>query len=122
MVMVMVRRGYLPLMRLRIRSYEIVRKAMGIFSNSSHPLRPHFNDYNLKKPPSISISNRKYWLNLTLFFNLYFIAEGHCVLYDREAPFELRIQDPNSGPQEVGTLEAIRVKILNLVSSRNEYV
>ena len=38
--------------------------------------------------------------------------------YDREAPFELRIQDPNSGPQEVGTLEAIRVKILNLVSKR----
>lgn len=38
------------------------------------------------------------------------------VAYDREAPFELRIQDPNSGPQEVGTLEAIRVKILQLVS------
>ena len=38
-------------------------------------------------------------------------------MYDREAPFELRIQDPNSGPQEVGTLEAIRVKILNLVSA-----
>ena len=36
--------------------------------------------------------------------------------FDREAPFELRIQDPNSGPQEVGTLEAIRVKILTLVS------
>jgi len=42
------------------------------------------------------------------------LAEGHQVLYDREAPFELRIQDPNSGPQEVGTLEAIRVKILTL--------
>ena len=53
---------------------------------------------------------------------MYFVAEGHCVLYDREAPFELRIQDPNSGPQEVGTLEAIRVKILNLVSSMNECV
>ena len=45
-----------------------------------------------------------------------FAAEGHVVAYDREAPFELRIQDPNSGPQEVGTLEAIRVKILQLVS------
>ena len=45
------------------------------------------------------------------------LAEGHMVVYDREAPFELRIQDPNSGPQEVGTLEAIRVKILQLVSS-----
>ncbi len=40
------------------------------------------------------------------------------VAYDREAPFELRIQDPNSGPQEVGTLEAIRVKILTLVSEQ----
>jgi len=40
------------------------------------------------------------------------LAEGHSVVFDREAPFELRIQDPNSGPQEVGTLEAIRVKIL----------
>ena len=45
------------------------------------------------------------------------LSEGHQVLYDREAPFELRIQDPNSGPQEVGTLEAIRVKILTLVSN-----
>ena len=44
------------------------------------------------------------------------LAEGHHVVYDREAPFELRIQDPNSGPQEVGTLEAIRVKILMMVS------
>ncbi len=44
-----------------------------------------------------------------------YIAEGHTVLYDREAPFELRIQDSNSGPQEVGTLEAIRVKVLVLV-------
>ena len=43
-------------------------------------------------------------------------------MYDREAPFELRIQDPNSGPQEVGTLEAIRVKILNLVSRNKEFI
>merc|ERR1719171_1450754 len=50
------------------------------------------------------------------------LAEGHVVSYDREAPFELRIQDPNSGPQEVGTLEAIRVKILNLVSTRLQIV
>ena len=44
------------------------------------------------------------------------LAEGHLTVFDREAPFELRIQDPNSGPQEVGTLEAIRVKILQMVS------
>ena len=55
---------------------------------------------------------------LTLFFCILLLAEGHIVMYDREAPFELRIQDPNSGPQEVGTLEAIRVKILNLVSAQ----
>ena len=39
------------------------------------------------------------------------LQEGHQVVYDREAPFELRIHD-KSGPQEVGTLEAIRVKVL----------
>jgi hypothetical protein len=44
------------------------------------------------------------------------LEEGHIVLYDREAPFELRIQDAKQGPQEVGSLEAIRVKILLLVS------
>merc|ERR1719436_87558 len=40
------------------------------------------------------------------------LAEGHRVVYDRECPFELRVQDAESGPQEVGTLEAIRCKIL----------
>lgn len=54
--------------------------------------------------------------NLKLNNSLWCLAEGHQLLYDREAPFELRIQDPNNGPQEVGTLEAIRVKILVLVS------
>ena len=38
------------------------------------------------------------------------------MLYDREAPLELRIQDAKHGPQEVGSLEAIRVKVLLLVS------
>eukprot|EP00350_Pseudokeronopsis_sp_OXSARD2_P006434 CAMPEP_0170556218 /NCGR_PEP_ID=MMETSP0211-20121228/15779_1 /TAXON_ID=311385 /ORGANISM="Pseudokeronopsis sp., Strain OXSARD2" /LENGTH=70 /DNA_ID=CAMNT_0010866409 /DNA_START=70 /DNA_END=282 /DNA_ORIENTATION=+ len=47
------------------------------------------------------------------------LSEGHTVLYDREAPFELRIQDSNSGPQEVGTLEAIRVKVLVLGDQNN---
>ena len=44
------------------------------------------------------------------------LAEGHHVLFDREAPFELRIHDPKTGPQELGTLEAIRIKVLILVS------
>merc|ERR1719345_565677 len=42
------------------------------------------------------------------------LAEGHRVVYDRECPFELRVQDVEAGPQEVGTLEAIRCKILAL--------
>mmetsp|Transcript_82618 Transcript_82618/g.242449 ORF Transcript_82618/g.242449 Transcript_82618/m.242449 type:complete len:251 (-) Transcript_82618:160-912(-) len=42
------------------------------------------------------------------------LAEGHRVVYDREVPFELRVQDAEAGPQEVGTLEAIKCKILAL--------
>jgi hypothetical protein len=42
------------------------------------------------------------------------LADGHRILYDREVPFELRIQDPSAGPQEVGTLESIRVKVMLL--------
>jgi hypothetical protein len=42
------------------------------------------------------------------------LAEGHRVVYDRECPFELRVQDVDTGPQEVGTLESIRCKILAL--------
>jgi Centriolar protein SAS N-terminal len=34
------------------------------------------------------------------------------VLYDREVPFELRVQEGTDGPQQVGTLEAIKVKVL----------
>ena len=45
------------------------------------------------------------------------LQEGHTVLFDRAAPFELRIHDPKNGPQEVGTLEAIRVKVLLLQST-----
>mmetsp|Transcript_3028 Transcript_3028/g.7754 ORF Transcript_3028/g.7754 Transcript_3028/m.7754 type:complete len:239 (+) Transcript_3028:78-794(+) len=37
---------------------------------------------------------------------------GHKVIYDRECPFELRVQDVDTSPQEVGTLEAVRCKIL----------
>eukprot|EP00744_Colponema_vietnamica_P003328 GILI01005119.1.p1 GENE.GILI01005119.1~~GILI01005119.1.p1 ORF type:complete len:249 (+),score=48.75 GILI01005119.1:42-749(+) len=42
------------------------------------------------------------------------LANGHRVIYDREVPFELRIQDSAAGPQEVGTLEAIKAKMLVL--------
>mmetsp|Transcript_22701 Transcript_22701/g.20180 ORF Transcript_22701/g.20180 Transcript_22701/m.20180 type:complete len:230 (+) Transcript_22701:17-706(+) len=47
------------------------------------------------------------------------LADGHRVIYDREVPFELRIQDSDTGPQEVGTLEAIKVKILVLGEDSN---
>ena len=39
------------------------------------------------------------------------LSEGHRLLYDREIPFELRLEDSN-GPQEVASFEAIRAKIL----------
>ena len=47
------------------------------------------------------------------------LAEGHRVTYDREVPFELRVQDADSGPQEVGTLEAIKCKLLLLGDEQN---
>lgn len=39
------------------------------------------------------------------------LSEGHRLVYDREVPFELRLED-NNGPQEVASFEAIRSKIL----------
>ena len=45
------------------------------------------------------------------------VADGHKIIYDRECPFELRIQNNADSAQEVGTLEAIKVKILVLVST-----
>ena len=47
------------------------------------------------------------------------LGEGHHVIYDREVPFELRIQDSSSGPQEVGTLEAVKTKLLVLGDDSN---
>lgn len=42
-------------------------------------------------------------------------ADGFRIIYDREVPFELRVQESAEGPQQVGTLEAIKVKVLMLV-------
>ena len=81
------------------------------FSLSCSRNAPHFR----RILNEFGIIEFQFVLFLTLY--LFNLAEGHVVSYDREAPFELRIQDPNSGPQEVGTLEAIRVKVLNLVST-----
>jgi hypothetical protein len=39
------------------------------------------------------------------------LSEGHRLAYEREVPFELRLEDSN-GPQEVASFEAIRAKIL----------
>ena len=39
------------------------------------------------------------------------LSEGHKMLYDRDVPFELRLED-NNGPQEVVSFEALRCKIL----------
>jgi len=40
------------------------------------------------------------------------LAEGHHTFYEREVPFELRSSEGSDAPQEVGALEAIKVKIL----------
>ena len=40
------------------------------------------------------------------------VQGGFQVVYDREVPFELRVQESTDGTQEVGTLEAVKVKIL----------
>jgi len=48
------------------------------------------------------------------------VSEGHKVLYDREVPFEIRNQtDPHDAALEVGTLEAIKVKILVMGEEQN---
>ena len=38
-------------------------------------------------------------------------SEGHRIIFQKEIPFELRIQEVGSEPQEVGTLESITVKL-----------
>jgi hypothetical protein len=47
------------------------------------------------------------------------LQEGHRCIYDREVPFELRIQESGQTPQEVGTLEAIKVKVMILGEDSN---
>jgi hypothetical protein len=42
------------------------------------------------------------------------LSGGHRVIYEREVPFELRVQQSTDAPQEAGTLEAVKVKLLLL--------
>ena len=42
------------------------------------------------------------------------LSGGHKFIYEREVPFELRVQQSADTPQEVGTLEAVKVKMLLL--------
>jgi hypothetical protein len=46
------------------------------------------------------------------------LGEGHRLVYDKEVPFELRLEDTN-GPQEVASFEAIRAKILIIGEENN---
>jgi hypothetical protein len=46
------------------------------------------------------------------------LHEGHRLVYDKEVPFELRLEDTN-GPQEVASFEAIRAKILVIGEDNN---
>jgi len=47
------------------------------------------------------------------------LVGGYALIFNHEIPFELRVQNSNEGPQQVGTLEAVRVKILTLGSGAN---
>ena len=64
----------------------------------------------------------------------YSSADGFQVVYDREIPLELRytaiilsssnlwnyrLQDANAGPQDVGTLESIKTRVLIQVITAN---
>jgi len=42
------------------------------------------------------------------------LTEGHKVVYEREVPFELRINSGGRNPEEVGSLESVKAKILVL--------
>eukprot|EP00923_Selenidium_pygospionis_P011862 GHVN01020275.1.p3 GENE.GHVN01020275.1~~GHVN01020275.1.p3 ORF type:complete len:222 (-),score=24.08 GHVN01020275.1:1247-1912(-) len=42
------------------------------------------------------------------------IKDNHRIVYDRECPLELRMQHLQKGPQEIGSLEPVRAKILLL--------
>jgi hypothetical protein len=48
------------------------------------------------------------------------LAEGHRISYDKEVPFELRLED-NNGPQEVASFEAVRAKVLILGDDNNPH-
>eukprot|EP01071_Lankesteria_metandrocarpae_P003739 Lankesteria_metandrocarpae@DN3157_c0_g1_i1.p1 len=40
------------------------------------------------------------------------LEEGHTVVYDSECPVELRFQESPSAPQEMGTVESVRFRVL----------
>lgn len=42
------------------------------------------------------------------------LADGQTIVYDREVPFEIRVHTGGEGPGDVGTLEAVRVKVVIL--------
>lgn len=47
------------------------------------------------------------------------LTDGFRLVFDREVPFELRIGDDTSGPQEVASFESIRAKILIIGEEQN---
>jgi hypothetical protein len=42
------------------------------------------------------------------------VAQGQVVLYDKEVPFEIRVQSATADTGEVGQLETIKVKVLTM--------
>lgn len=45
------------------------------------------------------------------------LADGHKIVFDKEVPIEMRAHQDSNEVQDVGNLEAVRVKILVLVYS-----
>ena len=70
--------------------------------------------YNNSKISSISDSGNNILSNFD-FTSIYSkdpsLSEGHKLLYNREVPFELRLEDKD-GPQEVASFESLGCKVL----------
>ena len=81
----------------------------------------------MNRPNSITIEETKKDEFISLLSNIDNISieetdpsllEGHRLSFDREVPFELRLDDSH-GPHEVASFEAIRVKMLIIGEDNN---
>ncbi|KMZ96971.1 hypothetical protein PVNG_06514 [Plasmodium vivax North Korean] len=47
------------------------------------------------------------------------LADGYTACYRKEVPFEIKVEQANNVPQEIGSLEVITVKLLALGDESN---